>query len=1584
MKHSYQQSHATQIKNILAALPKNASANLKSFIQQFYDKVPVDDMASWDKRYAVGLASSAFDFIQTRDVGAPKIRIFSPNHKQDGYECKHTVVEIVNDDMPFLVDSLSAELTRQGLKIRETIHPILTVTRDKKGKLQEVGSSGTPESLIHFEVSGTIDKQSQAQIIQDLHWVLTHIRYSVEDWHAIEIKTKERVSKLEKARVYFDGQTIAEVADFLKWLLNRNFIFLGYAEYDFFDKKGREALSIVPGTALGVLRVPDESSPRGLEILPPELRHFLLVPQLIEITKSNRPSLVHRPVLMDYIGLKRFDAKGNVVGEARILGLFTSNVYYQSTEAIPFLRTKVAEVLKRSGLSSTSHDGKSLKTILEFLPRDEIFQMTVDELFEIGMGILALEAKRSVRVFMRRDAFERFVSLMIFVPREQFSTDLRRQIQVMVEQAFNGQVNSFSTQITEAAMARLHLLIKTKPGDIPQVDVTALQNDIAKCAYQWSDQLLEALAGKYGDAEGERLHRVYERAFPQDYINVNDATGAAYDIRKIEEALASQSLVLDLFHDRFQPEHFVHLKIYNPNEQIALSDMLPILENAGFRVIEEHPFAIKPKDCPSEVWIRDFKLQMPGPIAANFTEVKTQVEAVMLSVWQGTMESDRFNALTLRAGIAPKQVVMLRAYAKYLKQIAFPYSQAVIEQVLTHYPHITQLLAQFFLARFDPKAKTRDALQAVLKAQIKDALSAVSSAADDRILSRYLELMEATLRTNYFQDNKPVLSFKFRSTQVPELPKPHPFAEIFVYSIRVEGIHLRGGKVARGGLRWSDRHEDFRTEILGLMKAQMVKNSVIVPVGSKGGFVVKKPPMAASREALQQEGIACYKLYLSGLLDITDNIINGKVTPPLQLVRHDVDDPYLVVAADKGTASFSDIANSVSLDYGFWLGDAFASGGSAGYDHKEMAITARGGWVSVTRHFQEMGINIAEQDFSVVGIGDMSGDVFGNGMLLSDHIRLLAAFNHMHIFIDPAPDAKKSFAERKRLFHLPRSSWKDYDAKLISKGGAIYERSAKSITVSKEAQAALGLAKTTFTPDELIQALLLAPVDLLWNGGIGTYVKAEEETHEQVGDRTNNAVRVNGKELRCKIVGEGGNLGFSQKGRIEYARSGGRINTDAIDNSAGVDCSDHEVNIKIALSREVSRGNLSLAKRNSFLESMTDEVARLVLKDNILQTQAISITQQQGVAQLDAQKRLIHKLEREGLLDRAIEFLPSDRQIADLKSGQLGLTRPEIAVLLAYSKMSLYRELLDSKLPDEAYFRDDLKRYFPAAMAKNYPEAIAAHPLKREIIATVVTNSMVNRAGITFCNDLCQDLGALACDVARAYTVVRDAFGLRDIWKAIEQSQATIPAAAQAAMYAQVTNFLEQMTGWLLRHLPLPFNLDAVAQELMPAAADYQKQSARMWPESTRTSLALVTQQWVSQNVPQELAQRVSALPLLAPALDIIAVAKKNALPIVDVGRTYFVLGERLELNWLHQAIVSVGRQSSWDRLALQALSAECYDEQRRLLDDAVTHKGGFDAWLVQHAASVDKLVSFITEIKSAGNTDLAKLMLVLKHARAI
>ncbi len=1541
MKDTYIKQAQRLLNTIVGGLG-NSSKEEQAFTKQFFAKLPVSELSRLAESHAAGIAGSAFRFMQERERNKPKIRLFRPTKAEHGYDSHRPVIELINDDKPFLIDSLTAELSQNGFTIFETIHPIFFASRDERGRLKTLHGEATPgatkESFIHFEISELPEDITAEVIIGRLQRVLEFVSLAVSDWQAIIAKTKACEQELHGCTAY-GAEEVGEARAFLQWLTNKNFVFLGYLSVDFENGEQGDA-SINNASLLGISKLDD---------IPKKVHSS---PHLIDIRKASRRSPVHRPVLMDVVTVKRFNAEGGVIGEHRIYGLFTSAVYYQSTDLIPFVRRKVKHVQELAGFDATSHDGKTLKTILEFLPRDELLQINEEDLHALSLGMLALELRPGVKLFIRRDIPGRYLSCLAFVPKEHFSTGVRLYIQSTLESELRATLENFTTHIGESALARLHIILRTTLETPENPDASRIEAEIATSIMLWSDRLRAAMANTMASDRAERLLRLYGSAFPSTYISRYGVEAALEDIETIERARAAKTIAVDFkpASDRYS------LKIFNPNQPKTLSDLLPTLENMGLVTFEEHPFIINPA-TDTAVRMRDITLAPANGTISDFARAKPLFEEALLAVWQGMVADDRLNALVLTALLTARQIVILRALTAYLKQAGFAPTATTIAQTLSSHPEMATLLVHLFEARFNPATETREHVVVALSNQIEERLATVKSIQDDSILRTLYTTIQAMLRTNYYVPSASVLSFKFASERVPGLPLPKPYAEIFVYSVRVEGIHLRGGKVARGGIRWSDRHDDFRTEVLGLMKAQMVKNAVIVPVGSKGGFVVKKES-PTNREAFQKEGVECYKLYLSGLLDITDNIVGGAVTPPSSVVRHDGDDPYLVVAADKGTAKFSDTANSVSKSYGFWLDDAFASGGSAGYDHKEMAITARGGFVSVRRHFREMGIDIDQQSFTCVGIGDMAGDVFGNGMLLAPKMKLVAAFNHAHIFIDPAPDLEASYAERKRLFELPRSSWADY--KGFSAGGGVFERAAKTISLSPEAQIALGLSRQDFTPDELIKAILTAPVDLLWNGGIGTYVKAESETHDQVGDRANNNVRVNGAELRAKVVGEGGNLGFTQKGRIEYARTGGRINTDAIDNSGGVDCSDHEVNIKIALARAVSSGKLSLPDRNALLKGMTDEVAKLVLKDNALQTKAISVEEFSAPALLGSHARLIRTLEASGLLKRSIEYLPADAEIAALEHANRGLTRPELAVLLAYSKIALYRAIIDSPLPDDPYFAVDLVRYFPEAMKTNYADEIARHPLKRDIIATVATNSLVNRAGVTFYFDIAEDTGLGVHAIVGAYTLVRDAYSLRTLWEQMEKTSG-LSHAQDISMHREIASLLDYVTRRVLR--------------LVPEISDIKASVARFKPAIDA----------LSPNQKQTLEGGILALSSLKYAVDIAVLAERTHADVDKAADVYTATMEELALLSLIEKAVKDAQKSALDRVAIKILVQDISDQLLEIAETVLKEfKGSVHVWAEAKSAKLGAYKHALKDVVSREHLDVAMLTIALDQLRRL
>jgi glutamate dehydrogenase len=1577
------------------------AAPVRRFIQSFYANVPPDDILDDAPENLFGAALSLWSFGAQRRRGSAKVRVYNPRPDDHGWRSPHTVVEIVNDDMPFLVDSVTAALNRRDITVVLVIHPILRLARAGDGQCQDFDDkAGAAESFMQIWITEQPAGEALTVIRRELENVLADVRATVEDWPAMREHLRAIVAEIEAKSPPLPAEVVAEERAFLQWLGEDHFSFLGFREYAFSGPEESAVLSIRPKSSLGILR--DEAMSvfdglRNLENLPPDVRQYLRQSGLVIVTKANRRSTVHRPVLLDTIAVKRFDDRGNLAGERLFIGLFTSVAYSRSPREIPLLRRKVKNCVARAGFEPSSHDAKALQHILETYPRDELFQIAEDDLFDTALGVLHLQERQRIALFIRRDPFERFISCLVYLPRDRYTTELRRRVEAILAEAFAGRIADVTAQMGDSALGRLHIMVETQRGAVPSVELRELEERLTEAARTWADRLQDALVETRGEERGHAALRRFGAAFPSAYREHFSADVAVADIDRVEAALASGRLGLNLYRPPEAAVHEVRLKIYNPGEQLALSAVLPVLEHLGFRVLSEMPYLVRPTNSAGPLWLHDFALLSQDGAEVDLGQVKEIVEEAYARVLAGEMEDDGFNRLVLRAHLSWRKVAMLRAYCKYLRQAGIPFSQSYMEETLAHNPRIARLLMKLFRALFDPAGRDESTRRATTYGQaIEQTLEQVANADQDRILRRYLNAIQSTLRTNYFQQTatgeaKPYLSFKLDSRAVDELPLPRPLYEIFVYSPRLEAIHLRGGKVARGGIRWSDRREDFRTEVLSLMKAQMVKNAVIVPVGSKGGFIVKRPP-AGEREAMQAEVVDCYRTMMRGLLDLTDNLSGGQVVPPKDVVRRDEDDPYLVVAADKGTATFSDIANGVAAEYGFWLGDAFASGGSAGYDHKKMAITARGAWESVKRHFREFGHDTQAQDFTVIGIGDMAGDVFGNGMLQSRHIRLVGAFNHLHIFLDPDPDAETGWRERKRLFDLPRSAWSDYDAKLLSPGGAVFERRAKTIRLSPQVKARFGLERDSLTPNELIRVLLTAQTDLLWLGGIGTFVKASDESHADAGDRASDGMRVDASQLRCRVVAEGANLGFTQRARIEYALAGGRLNTDAIDNSAGVDCSDHEVNIKIPLSDLVAQGDMTLKQRDRLLARMTDEVGALVLRDNYLQTQTLSVAQTLGWKQIDQQGRMMRALEKAGRLDRTIEGLPDDETIQERLMAQRGLTRPELAVLLAYGKMALYAELTPSDLPDDPQLEDDLLRYFPEPLREAHKAAIVRHRLRREIIATVVTNSLVNRMGPTFVHVMAEKTAMPASDIARAYAITRASFDLRTLWRAIEALDLIVPSAVQTDMLITIANLAERGTLWFLRNGARPLDLAAHMETYGPGLSALAQGLTGLVGDSEGGAIGARRSALVEARVPEDLAERIAVMPSLAPALDIVRVAKAVGQKVEAVARVYFAVGERFYIDWLRQAGENVAMETHWDRLAYAALLDDLDAHQRELTQRALAAGAGLDtdvgaaiaAWVEGLGPVMQRTETLFAELRQAGTVDLARLAIASRQLRGL
>ncbi|AZK94313.1 MULTISPECIES: NAD-glutamate dehydrogenase [Streptomyces] len=1612
---------------------------LLAYLQRYYLHTAPEDLTDRDPVDVFGAALSHYRLAENRPQGTAGIRVHTPTVEENGWTCSHSVVEVVTDDMPFLVDSVTNELSRQGRGIHVVIHPQVTVRRDVTGKLLEVlstearsGKDGKTlphdtlvESWIHVEIDRETDRADLKQITVDLLRVLSDVREAVEDWEKMRDAALRIADDLTAEPVAGDiaGQEVDEARELLRWLAADHFTFLGFREYELTEG---DSLAAVAGTGLGILRSDphhseDEAHPvsPSFSRLPADARAKAREHKLLVLTKANSRSTVHRPSYLDYVGVKKFDVDGNVIGERRFLGLFSSAAYTESVRRVPVIRRKVAEVLDGAGFSPNSHDGRDLLQILETYPRDELFQTPVDQLRSIVTSVLYLQERRRLRLYLRQDEYGRYYSALVYLPRDRYTTGVRLRLIDILKEELGGTSVDFTAWNTESILSRIHFVVRVPPGtELPHLtdaDTERIEARLVEAARSWADGFADALNAELGEERAAELLRSYGSAFPEGYKADHSPRAAVADLVHLDDLTRSgRDFSLSLYEPVGASPGERRFKIYRAGEQVSLSAVLPVLQQLGCEVVDERPYELRSTDR-GNAWIYDFGLRMPilgsggngngnGDYLAD--DARERFQDAFAAVWTGDAENDGFNALVLRAGLTWRQAMVLRAYAKYLRQAGATFSQEYMENTLRTNVHTTRLLVSLFEARMSPGRQSAGTeLTDGLLEELDGALDQVASLDEDRILRSFLTIIKATLRTNFFQHtgdggHHGYVSMKFDPQAVPDLPAPRPAFEIWVYSPRVEGVHLRFGKVARGGLRWSDRREDFRTEILGLVKAQMVKNTVIVPVGAKGGFVAKQlPDPAVDRDAWLAEGIASYRTFISALLDITDNLVAGEVVPPADVVRHDEDDTYLVVAADKGTASFSDIANEVAVAYDFWLGDAFASGGSAGYDHKGMGITARGAWESVKRHFRELGHDTQTEDFTVVGVGDMSGDVFGNGMLLSEHIRLIAAFDHRHIFIDPDPDAAVSYAERRRMFELPRSSWADYDSKLLSPGGGVHPRTAKSIPVNAQMRDALGIEAgiTKMTPAELMKAVLQAPVDLLWNGGIGTYVKASAESDADVGDKANDAIRVNGDALRVKVVGEGGNLGLTQLGRIEFARSGGpegtggRVNTDAIDNSAGVDTSDHEVNIKILLNGLVADGDMTVKQRNALLARMTDEVGALVLRNNYAQNVALANAAAQAPSLLQAHQRLMRRLGRDGALDRSLEFLPNDRQIRELLNTGRGLSQPELAVLLAYTKITVAEELIGTGLPDDPYLARLLHAYFPKPLRKKFPEAVDGHALRREIITTVLVNDTVNTGGSTFLHRLREETGASTEEVVRAQAAAREIFGLATVWDAVEALDNEVSAGVQTRIRLHSRRLVERGTRWLLGNRPQPLQLAETVEFFAERIALVRGELPKLLRGADLEWYQGILDELTAEGVPEELAMWVAGFSSAFPTLDIVAIADRTGKEPLEVAEVYYDLADRLRITQLMDRIIELPRADRWQSMARASIREDLYAAHAMLTGDVLSVGNGtstpeerFKDWEAKNASILGRARATLDEIQGSDTFDLANLSVAMRTMRQL
>lgn len=1596
---------------ILESVTDKIKENLKGsqgelcaeFANQFFGTVALEDLLEWDIDDLYGAAVNFWNLIKNRAPDEIKIRIYNPDFERYAWQTTHTVVEVICKDMPFLVDSIRLIVNRMGLQSHLIIHMGgVWLKRDKNNDIVSIlpKKNDLPKGAqIDAPILLEIDRQTDPNVLDELYRnferVLQDNRIVVDDWQAMRESVSSVIEELNHVSKKLNQEEVEETQAFLKWIKEHHFTFLGIRDYKLIKKKGETLLESIPETGLGVLRQDlNNTSTRNLSLMTMEAREVTLSPRILLLSKTNTLASVHRDAYTDYIGVKRFNNKGELIGERRIIGLYTSAAYNTNPKHIPFLRHKVATIMQKSSLNPRSHAGKVLLNILATLPRDDLIQASEDELLEISLGIFYMQERKRIRMFARRDIYHRFISCLVYVPRERFNTQLRIAIQNILKDSFNSQDITFSTRFSESVLARIHFMIRLHPQDRLQADFNfkEIEKKIIEIGRSWNDDLQEYLIEEFGEEKGNRLFIKYKTAFPADYMANFTPRIAVSDMKYMEMLSDNFPLGMNFYHPLDERTNHFRLKIYQHDIIIPLSDVLPIVENLGLRAITERPYQLTFENG-AITWVNDFLLVYPHDREFTFEKIRDLFQKAFTKVWFGDAENDGFNQLVLAARLDWRQVSILRMYAKYFRQIGFTFSQEYIISSLNRYPLIANKIVQLFEYAFDPningkrEAKTHD-----LSAEILKDLDTVDNLDEDRIFRLYIQAIHATLRTNYYQiDNqgnpKKYISIKLNSKKISGMPKPYPLYEIFVYSPKFEGVHLRGGKVARGGLRWSDRKEDFRTEILGLMKAQHVKNAVIVPSGAKGGFVVKQPLVTASREELIAQGISCYKLFIRGLLDVTDNFLNQEVSKPQNVVCYDEDDPYLVVAADKGTATFSDIANEISMEYEFWLGDAFASGGSMGYDHKKMGITAKGAWESVKRHFYEMNIDIATTNFTVVGIGDMAGDVFGNGMLLSNHIKLVAAFNHQHIFIDPDPDPEKSFKERARLFDLPRSMWTDYDKKLISKGGGVFNRSAKSISVSPEMKKLFGIKISDIEPNELIKIILKAKVDLLWSAGIGTFVKAQNESNLEVGDRGNDSIRINGSQLRCKCVGEGGNLGLTQLARVEYALNDGRIYTDFIDNSAGVSCSDKEVNIKILLNMIVRQGDLTFKQRNILLSEMTDEIATIVLKENYLQTRAISLIETQAARSVDLHSRYINELVSRGKLDRELEFLPSEKALMERKLIGKGLTNPEVAVLLCYSKIDLKEAILDTEVLEDPYLKMLLISSLPNPLQERFAIQMQEHPLKREIVATRLSNLIVNEMGFTFVYRLQDETGAPVSAVVRAYAIARSLFGVSEIWHQIELLGNKITAAKQNEMMRIYVRLLRRAARWFLRSRRTGLDITQNIEKYATGIKELKKAIPKMYGQEDFAKFEEHYNKYIQLGTSKFLANELATSSGLFNAMDIIEVACQLDVKTTKAAEFYYGIGELLDLVWIRNQIIIFPTENHWEALSREALRDEL-DWQQRQLTACILQCGDknkdfmhcFKSWEEKHTGLIQRWQQVLSNLRSSGTLNTTIFFVAIRE----
>ncbi len=1588
---------------------------LRDFARIYFQKFPLDDFAEHDLADVYACVQFWWKWLARRDPSVAGVEVFNPGLTAVGWESRRTIIAVAQREMPFLLDSIRLALNRRGHTVfilhtcsfdvaRDPNHPSSKLCEIPEQGSVHSRSEGVRVSTLYLEVDRLSDPDACRALARTIEGVIEDVELVVEDFDPMQRRVREILQDLEKdPPECVPGEEVREARKFLEWLLDDHFTFLGMTEVERCDNAGAPALREVSQGRLGLLRKRPRSRPvTHLSEMNTRALNAWMDRSLLGFSKSSRHATVHRDVYSDYVTLKCFDEDADVSREYRLMGLYTSTVYTESPFNIPVIRRKLETLRERAGLARGGHEASDLQHVLESHPRDELFQADDRELAKTTLAIARIQDRKQVRLFVRRDRHGKFFSCLVYVPRDVYDTQLRREAERILCETFSANECEFTTHLSDSVLARTHFILRTLPDQDPVYDVEEIRSRIAAIAKSWSESLAEALIEELGESDGENLSRAYARSFPASYRDDFVPRVAIDDIVTIEGLADASEIGMRFSRGGGEPCSRLRFKLFHFDEILTLSNVIPILENLGVQVIGENPYRIRRSDGRC-IWIQDFELDHQTGTnrgeSVALTNVEHRFPDAFESVWQGRAENDGFNRLVLASRLPWREVAILRAYARYMKQITIHFSLQYIAETLSNHPAIAEDLVALFHAHFDPD-ENRYSVEAKhnqerIEEQLSEALDRVENLDEDRIFRRFIDLIRATLRTNFHQRDgagrvKEHLSFKLSPRDVPGVPEPCPRYEIFVYSPRVEGVHLRGGRVARGGIRWSDRLEDYRTEVLGLVKAQQVKNAVIVPVGAKGGFVTRRVVSDASRDELQAEAIACYQIFIRGLLDLTDNRSADRIIRPEDGVCKDEEDPYLVVAADKGTATFSDIANRLSREYGFWLGDAFASGGSVGYDHKKMGITAKGAWVSIERHFRECGIDVSSQPFSVVGIGDMSGDVFGNGMLLSPHIELIAAFNHASIFIDPKPLAELGYQERMRLFALPASSWSDYDMRRISEGGGVFRRSAKSIPISPEIRDCLEIEATRLTPSELIAAILRAPVDMIWNGGIGTYVKASSETHASVGDKNNDAVRVDASALRCRVIGEAGNLGITQLGRVEFCRLGGRANTDFVDNAAGVNCSDHEVNIKILLSDSMNSGALAEDDRRQILFENTDAVEALVLADNNRQTLAISLAEAQSLRRMGEYHRFIRHLEARGKLNRQLEFIVEDEVLVDRKAQGKGLTRPELCVLICYAKAILKEDVHDSDLAHDEHIGRFVEAAFPSALRDRFRDEIHRHQLKREIVATQVANEIVNRMGFTFVSRLQTSTGASVEEVLCAYVATREIYDLEARFCEVESLDRATSTDAQYQLMTDLMRLARTSCRWFLRNRRGCVEIDREIERFAPGVAEITS----LLPSSL---LGRPRQEWQRRYdtlrqhcVSEDLARFAAEAPNLHACFALIEASESTGAPIHEVAEVYFSLGEGLDLEWLRGQIANLRIDNHWQALSRESLMDDLERQQRALTisvlqTHARDHEGSADIeaaigkWQRVHAQNAGRWNALLGELHGGDSLDLTMCTVALR-----